>query len=161
MAKRGRKTKPTALKVFEGNRGKRALPKNEPDPPTGEVIQPFSLDEIGERVWEIVLATSPKDMIRPSDALALWQYCKAWSDAFEAEKELQEHGSRYCVSEKGGVYLHPAVGVLSEASKRIRQLGPLFGWSPSDRASLDFGDGKESPADELARLLMGKKSGSA
>ncbi len=32
MATRGRKTKPTALKVLEGKTGKRPLNKNEPQP---------------------------------------------------------------------------------------------------------------------------------
>ncbi|HZK10243.1 MAG TPA: phage terminase small subunit P27 family, partial [Clostridia bacterium] len=32
MATRGRKPKPTALKVLEGNPGKRPLNKNEPQP---------------------------------------------------------------------------------------------------------------------------------
>ncbi|MEQ8198694.1 MAG: phage terminase small subunit P27 family, partial [Clostridiaceae bacterium] len=32
MAQRGRKPKPTAIKVLEGNPGKRPLNKNEPKP---------------------------------------------------------------------------------------------------------------------------------
>ena len=34
MATRGRKPKPTALKLLEGNPSRRALNKNEPQPPT-------------------------------------------------------------------------------------------------------------------------------
>lgn len=37
MAARGRKPKPTALKVLEGNPGKRPLNDHEPIPPKGEL----------------------------------------------------------------------------------------------------------------------------
>ena len=35
MATRGRKPKPTALKILEGNPGKRPINENEPIPPKG------------------------------------------------------------------------------------------------------------------------------
>ena len=162
MAKRGRKPKPTALKIFEGNPGKRPLPKNEPKPAKGEVKQPFPLDAMGKKVWKLSLETAPKDMITPSDALALWQYCKAWSDFNIGEKEVKKLRGRFFVySEKGGVYLHPAVVMRNQAFTRICKLGPLFGWSPSDRASMDFGTGKKSPQELLMEMLEGKSSGSA
>ena len=40
MAARGRKPKPTALKVLEGNPGKRPLNDHEPIPPKGELKCP-------------------------------------------------------------------------------------------------------------------------
>ena len=40
MATRGRKPKPTALKVLEGNPGKRPLNENEPIPPKGSIKCP-------------------------------------------------------------------------------------------------------------------------
>ena len=37
MAARGRKSKPTALKILEGNPSKRPLNENEPIPPKGNI----------------------------------------------------------------------------------------------------------------------------
>lgn len=39
MATRGRKPKPTALKLLEGNPGKRPINANEPIPPKGNIRQ--------------------------------------------------------------------------------------------------------------------------
>lgn len=52
MAKRGRKPKPTGLKVVEGNPGKRALPENEPEFDDGEVSAPEWIDE-RPRAWRV------------------------------------------------------------------------------------------------------------
>lgn len=162
MAKRGRKPKPTALKIFEGNPGKRPLPKNEPKPSKGVVKPPFVLDATGKKVWNSMLSTSPDDMITPHDALSLWQFCQAWSDFFIADKEVKKLKGYYFVySEKGGVYLHPAVGMRNQAFGRICKLGPLFGWTPSDRASMNFDGGEKSPEELLMEMLEGKSSGSA
>lgn len=158
MGKRGPKPQPTAVKQLRGNPGKRPLPENEPSPPIGELSPPFDLDEIGTQVWDIMLRQSPPDMIRPYDALSLWQFADAWSDFFAADSIIREEG-RIAISEKGGQYQHPAVGMKNKAAQRIKQLGSLFGWSPSDRVSLSIEESKESPGDMLARILTGSANG--
>ena len=52
MATRGRKPKPSALKVVTGNPGKRALPEDEPEFTEGDVAPPAWLDE-RERSWRL------------------------------------------------------------------------------------------------------------
>jgi P27 family predicted phage terminase small subunit len=158
MGKRGPQPQPTALKEFRGNPGKRPLPENEPQPPEGKIVPPFDLDDIGQQVWDIMLKQSPPSMLRPYDSLSLWQFCDAWSDFFAADAIVKEEG-RIAVSEKGGQYQHPAVGMKNKAAQRIKQLGSLFGWSPSDRVSLGVSEEKESPSDMLARMLTGRANG--
>lgn len=53
MATRGQKPKPTAIKVLEGNRSKKALPKNEPKPLLGSEPPeaPDWLCDIGRAEW--------------------------------------------------------------------------------------------------------------
>lgn len=48
---RGRKPKPTRLKVLNGNPGKRALPNDEPVP-TGEVVKPAWLRPSAGILWD-------------------------------------------------------------------------------------------------------------
>lgn len=150
MGKRGPKPEPTALKVFKGNPGKRALPTNEPDPPKGDVVPPFPLDDIAQIVWDSMLAKSHQGLIRPFDAYALWQYCDACSDFIEADRIIREEG-RVARSDKGAVYQHPAVGMKNKAAGRIKQLGALFGWSPADRVGLIM-DG-DNVDDDLEKLI--------
>ena len=52
MAARGRKPKPTALKVLEGNPGKRPLNDHEPIPPKGELKCPSWLLPEGQKGME-------------------------------------------------------------------------------------------------------------
>ena len=52
MATRGRKPKPTALKLLEGNPGKRPLNANEPIPPQGEVKCPSWLLPEAKKEWK-------------------------------------------------------------------------------------------------------------
>jgi len=52
MAKPGTKPKPTALKVLEGNPGKRPLNENEPKPEPKAPVCPKWLDNYAHKVWE-------------------------------------------------------------------------------------------------------------
>ena len=52
MAARGRKPKPTALKVLEGNPGKRPLNDHEPIPPKGELKCPSWLLPEAKKEWK-------------------------------------------------------------------------------------------------------------
>lgn len=49
---RGPPPKPTKLRVLQGNPGKRALPKNEPQT-SGEAIRPQSLKGAAAKVWDM------------------------------------------------------------------------------------------------------------
>ena len=48
---RGRKPKPTMIKVLEGNPGKRAINDREPEPPAGIPECPDFLDEEARAEW--------------------------------------------------------------------------------------------------------------
>lgn len=52
MATRGRKPKPTALKILEGNPGKRPINENEPIPPKGTVKCPTWLEPEAKKEWK-------------------------------------------------------------------------------------------------------------
>ena len=52
MATRGRKPKPTALKVLEGNPGKRPLNDREPVPPKGTLKCPAWLLPEAKKEWK-------------------------------------------------------------------------------------------------------------
>ena len=52
MATRGRKPKPTALKLLEGNPGKRPINEHEPIPPKGTVKCPTWLEPEAKKEWK-------------------------------------------------------------------------------------------------------------
>ena len=51
MATRGRKPKPTAIKVLEGNPGKRPLNEHEPAPPKANIKCPTWLLPEAKKEW--------------------------------------------------------------------------------------------------------------
>jgi phage terminase small subunit len=77
---RGRKPKPTALKMFEGNPGKRALNRNEPKPPAETPDCPVHLDDEAQAEWNrITPELSTLGLIARIGRAALAAYCQAWS----------------------------------------------------------------------------------
>ena len=55
MAGRGRPPKPTALKILEGNRGKRALNTDEPKPKSGAPKCPSFLSPEAKKEWRRIV----------------------------------------------------------------------------------------------------------
>ena len=94
MAARGRKPKPTALKVLEGNPGKRPLNDHEPIPPKGELKCPSWLLPEAKKEWKR-LASSLEAMgvLTMADLTAFAGYCQAYARWKEAEEFITQHGS--------------------------------------------------------------------
>lgn len=67
-------------------------------------------------------------------------YCEAYDDFRTALQEIKEQGTT-CFSEKGGAYLHPAVGRKNKAIARMKQLGPVLGWAETKVATPQKGGG--------------------
>ena len=89
MAMAGRKPKPTALKVLEGDRGKgrRPLNEHEPVPPRGGVKCPSWLLPEAKKEWKR-LASSLEAMgvLTMADLTAFAGYCQAYARWKEAEE---------------------------------------------------------------------------
>ncbi len=60
------------------------------------------------------------------------------------------------VSEKGGQYQHPAVGIMNQASQRIRKFGSMFGLALSERKSVELKSKLENPIEAMPREHLGR-----
>jgi phage terminase small subunit len=80
MGRRGPAPKPTALKLLQGNPGKRAINGREPKPKTGMPRCPDWLDEEAKACWKrIVPQLNGMGVLTLIDADALANYCDTWS----------------------------------------------------------------------------------
>jgi len=80
MATRGRKPKPTALKVLEGNPGKRPLNENEPVPPKGSIKCPTWLLPEAKKEWKrLAPPLEAMGVLTIADISAFEGYCQAYS----------------------------------------------------------------------------------
>ena len=96
MAPRGRKPKPTHLKLVTGNPGKRALNENEPKPELSLPSPPPHLDDEAKVEWgRVSERLYALGCLAEIDRAALAAYCQAYSRWVRAE-------SRDCRDGKAG-----------------------------------------------------------
>lgn len=93
MAGKGRPPKPTALKLAEGNRGKRRPNPAEPQPTVLDRIPPphASLNEDGAREWSrIAHQLQELGLLTDLDLSSLVAYCASYARFLRAEQKLHE-----------------------------------------------------------------------
>lgn len=135
MAKPGRKPKPTALKVFEGNPGKRPLNKDEPKP-QGKAEMPDWLRPQAQAVWErIAPQLEAIGILTKADENLLAQYCHS-AELFHIADELVHKEGPVVTAGTGGTRRHPAIGIMEKCKDQMRAMGSLLGLDPSSRPGL-------------------------
>lgn len=157
--KRGRKAKPTNLRILEGGASLRRLNPDSPQPPAPSEMPepPFYLNAEARLEWDRVIADLYSTGIYANiDETMLAAYCMAFSRWVRAEQDLEKiakldpatHGAMIKTS-NGNAIQNPLVGVASTARRDMHRLATEFGMTPSSRATLSSGRGQED--DPIAR----------
>jgi P27 family predicted phage terminase small subunit len=150
----GRRPKPTALKVIEGNAGKRAMNHDEPKP-TGIPTCPSHLSKEARKEWNrISRELMTCGLLTSVDRAALAAYCAAYARWTEGEDKVQQHGL-VVKSPSGFPIQNPYVGIANTALDQMRKFLIEFGMTPASRSRLQITVTPETPAndwDELDRL---------
>lgn len=152
---RGRKPKPTALKLLEGNPGKRAINKQEPQPESVIPECPPHLKGVARTEWvRLTKELHELKIITRIDRAALAVCCTAWADYVKACDKLEKQGD-VIISEKGGLYQNPWVAIKKRSMDQVQKFYAEFGMTPSSRSRVHV----ETPSeeDEIAGYLFGKK----
>lgn len=152
---KGRKPKPTHLKLVTGNPGKRALPKREakilralPSPP------PHLSDEakvewgrVSEELYKIGLLSGV-------DRAALAAYCQAYARWAQAERAITEMGKAdhltgglMIKTSNGNAIQNPLVGTANKAAADMVRYAAEFGMTPSARSRITA----TPPSDDAAQ----------
>ena len=159
MATRGRKPKPTALKILEGNPGKRPLNENEPIPPKGGVKCPSWLEPEAKKEWKrLAPSLEAMGVLTQVDLTAFAGYCQAYARWREAEEFLTQHGSIF-KTPSGYVQQVPQVSIAQQNLKIMQSFCSEFGLTPATRARIiAAGGGKEVDIsdDPMEQILSGK-----
>ena len=94
MAQRGRKPKPTAVKVLEGNPGKRSLNTGEPKPEKKAPRCPAWLEDEAKKEWRrMAKQLENLGILTEIDMAAFAGYCQAYARWKEAEEFITQHGT--------------------------------------------------------------------
>jgi P27 family predicted phage terminase small subunit len=150
---RGRKPKPTLLKVLDGNPGKRPLNEREPSAPPGIPECPAWLDEEAKAEWERVIPELQEmGLLSSADRAALAAYCTAWSRWVEAEAQVKKFGTVVKSPEKGFPMKSPYLSIADQALETMRKLMVEFGLTPSSRSRIKVPEDGDA-ADEFDQFL--------
>ena len=153
MATRGRKPKPTALKLLEGNPGKRPLNANEPIPPQGEVKCPSWLLPEAKKEWtRLAPAMESMGILTLADEKAFAGYCQAYARWKEAEEFITQHGSIF-KTPSGYVQQVPQVSIAQQNLKIMQSFCSEFGLTPATRARI-IASGSESGVSVIFLILL-------
>lgn len=149
---RGRKPKPTRLKVLNGNPGQRPLNKAEPMPKRGRPVCPSWLDKAAKAKWrKLVPELDRLGLLTLVDGDALAAYCQAWAEFQWATQTLRKEG-RVFATATGYLAPHPAVAQQRSAWAAIKAFAALFGLDPSSRSRLQV-PGGNTEVDEFAEFI--------
>ena len=156
MATRGRKPKPTALKILEGNPGKRPINENEPIPPKGTVKCPTWLEPEAKKEWKrLAPSLEAMGVLTQADLTAFAGYCQAYARWKEAEEFLTKHGS--LVKTPNGYWQQvPQVSIAQSNLKIMMNIAAQFGLTPSARSRIiACSENRADTQDEMESLLGG------
>lgn len=143
---RGRRPKPTAMKVAAGNPGKRPLNAAEPKPAAGPVECPAELDGAARREWDrIAPILTAMGVLTPADATGLAVYCQTWSDYLRYCRTLARKGHIVHTS-NGNVVQSPFVGMRNRSALILANYLGRFGLTPADRVRLQTERSREVDA---------------
>lgn len=100
----------------------------------GDCLCPDWLTDVGRAKWDelLPLLVAVPGMMKPIYVDALACYCEAFEEFLRAREKLKGDDALVSISEKGGEYQNPYVGIKNRAMDRMRKHGALFGMSPSE-----------------------------
>ena len=157
MPQRGRKPKPTALKILEGNPGRRPLNENEPQFPTDGVECPEWMSVEGRQEWaRVAPMLRSMGLLTAADTMALAGYCQAYARWREAEDFISVHGS-VVRTPSGYVQQVPQVSIAQTNLKIMKDFMSEFGMTPASRSRLNIETAQipQTDSDSMMMQLLG------
>lgn len=156
MATRGRKPKPTALKILEGNPGHRPLNKKDIVVKGHLPECPDWLEDDAKVEWQrLGKALADIGMLTDMDMAAFAGYCQAYARWKAAEEFITQHGDMVRTP-NGYLQQVPQVSIAQTNQKIMLKFCEQFGLTPSARSRL-IGENtnKENTVDEMEIILGG------
>src|SRR5450830_364039 len=161
----GTKPKPVALKLLEGNPGRRKLNTDEPKPlPIAPECPDWLLDDAKEE-WKAMSAILERLGILTSvDKAAFAGYCQSYAKWKKAEEFIKKFGFTYKIPKKDKdgdvvsifISAFPEVSISRSSLEHVRQFCAEFGLTPSSRGRISLPSNKEDE-DPMEKLFNQKR----
>ena len=135
---RGRRPKPTHLKVIQGNPGKRALNPREPKPTYSAPTCPAHLNPTAKAEWKrLAPQLELLRMISQLDRAALAAYCQAYGRWVEAERKLSETPTLIKLP-SGYIQPSPWLAIANKQLELMHKFQGELGLSPASRSRVSI-----------------------
>ena len=153
---RGRRPKPTRVKVLTGNPGKRPLNLDEPRPEPVVPECPGELGPVARKEWDrLAVELGKLKILTALDRAALVAYCNAYGLWAEATEAIQKYGTMV-KSPSGYPIQSPYVSIANRQAEIMMRIASEFGFTPASRSRIStpakrevtLFDLLENPADE-------------
>ena len=159
MAQRGRKPKPTTVKMLEGNPGNRNISTSEPKPDKKAPRCPGWLEEEAKKEWKrMAKQLEQLGILTEIDMAAFAGYCQAYARWKEAEEYISEHGA-VMKAPSGYCQQVPQVSIAQTYLKIMNRFCEQFGLTPSARSRIVTDNGENKESDTMEFLLVKGGSG--
>lgn len=133
---RGRRPKPTRLKVLTGNPGKRPLNHHEPRPEPEVPECPVELGPVARQEWErLIIELAKLRILTQLDRAALAAYCGAYALWAEATEAIQKYGTMV-KSPSGYPQQSPYVAIANRQAEIMMRIAAEFGFTPASRSRI-------------------------
>lgn len=130
---RGRKPKPTFLKLIEGNPGHRPLNIDEPQPEGQLVDPPETFNAQQQALWRKEIAKVPEGMLRKLDMAAFASYIVHFHEFLHAAQRVAELGP-IVRTRANQPQVNPYVGIRQRANLAMMKAATELGFTPSSRS---------------------------
>jgi hypothetical protein len=136
----GRRPKPTAIHILNGNPSRKKLNENEPCPPAGDVVKPAGLSAGAAEVWDrlapICLAMRT---LTTADVQVFWRLCEleaSWETNIRAKGTEAFSHRQEC-----------------DLARELRPYTAVFGLEPVSRSRISTPKPKDEPVSKWAGAL--------
>ena len=147
---RGRKPKPSHLKLLEGNPGRRPLQRGEPRPEVKVPTCPQHLSPSAKAEWKrLARQLFTLGILTSLDRATLAAYCQCYGRWVEAEQKLKETPALLKMP-SGYVQQNPWLTISTKQLELMHKYLSEFGLSPVSRTRVDV---RPSQPSKFAGLL--------
>ena len=135
---RGRKPKPTHLKVLEGNPGRRPLNEGEPHPERKIPTCPSHICPTGKAEWKrLTQQLFTLGVVTVLDRAVMAGYCQAYGRWVEAERKLKETPAILKMP-SGYLQQNPWLTIANKQLELMQRYMSELGLSPVARSRVDI-----------------------
>jgi len=133
---RGRRPKPTRLKMLTGNPGKRPLNPDEPRPEANIPECPPELGPVARAEWDrLVVELAALRLLTNLDRAALAAYCGAYALWADATAHIEKYGAMI-KSPQGFPIQSPYLAIANRQAEIMMRIASEFGFTPASRSRI-------------------------